>query len=124
MKNKKLIWVGLGAVALYFILRKKSTPKPIEIPKPPTSTLPLPLQDFKLNDPFLKRKGLPIVNPKPKNMYTIPKNPYLIKSCDELRELKNIDMVSRIAPPTDLEELKKFELDKKYKEVAYSKCNF
>jgi len=125
MKNKNLIWIGVGAIALYLILRKKSIPKPIEIPKPLTSTLPLPLQDFKLQDPWLKRKGLPIVNPKPKNdSNAMPKNPYLDKTCDELKAMRENDMVSKIAPPTDLEELKKWEIDKKYKEVAYQKCIF
>lgn len=123
MSNKKLIWIGVGAIALFLILRKKSNPTPIEEPK--SSPLPLPLKDFNLSDPWSKRKPLPIIKPQPKkDSNSIPKNPYLDKTCDELREIRNNDMVSKIAPPTDAEELRKWELDRKYKEVAYQKCQF
>jgi len=100
MGNKNLIWLGLGAVALYFFLRKKNKPTSI-----------FDNNSTKSNT----KKVLP-------NGIVLDPNPYFDKTCDELRTMRLNDALSRIAPPTDSQGLIKWELDNKYKNIAYVKC--
>ncbi len=121
MKNKNLLWLGLGAVALYLIFRKKPDSIQQEIE---TAKEPFTLPKITLPNNFKVKGNLPKIDPKQIKKGKVPQNPYLSKTCDELKQIRNNDMVSKIAPPTEMNALIAWELDKKYKEVAYSKCTF
>ena len=123
MNKKNLIWIGVGAIALYLFFRKRNSAKEVtETPK----SVPFTMPPIDLKDPWINRKSLPSVNPQSKKEppMGVPKNPYLDKTCDELKEIRNNDMVSKITPPTDKEELNSWLMDRKYKEVAYQKCTW
>jgi hypothetical protein len=71
MKNKNLIWVGLGAVALYLYFRNKPnasavTPNVAPTPSVPTPSVPTTTKRPPVNTPRPTPKNLPVLIPDKK----------------------------------------------------------
>jgi hypothetical protein len=116
MKNKNLIWVGLGAVALYLYFRNKpsaSTQKVEPTPSVPTTTKTPPV-----NTP----------RPRPKNISdilgnSIKTNKYMMMSCFELSSMKKEeDKIVNIRAVIISEMSPERQKDYYDKQEAYKRC--
>ena len=119
MKNKKLIWIGVGAVALYLYFRNK--PKAVAV-TPKVEPSPIVVTTTKippLNAPRPRPENVPVLMPD-KGIAT---NKYMFMSCFELTTMKKEEekivnirevLISRMSP----------EKQKDYynKQEAYKRC--
>ena len=114
MKNKKLIWLGLGAVALYLYFRNKPKANAVT---PNVAPLPSPAPTPKITPNPVK--------PRPQNVpVLIPdkgddsSNPYLQMSCTDLKNMREKEKTYRYI--TDPCRQNPKECEQKY--AAYEKC--